>query len=109
MKLRNVFLANVSSFSVLIGLGIWGSLIDSARANAAVQAYPLKFGVWALFWTFFGSLFWLYVQSWVMLFRGWKKRAARENTNLFLILLFLNIPASYWFYSRRYAIDPSSP
>ena len=109
MNLRYVFIAHVTAFCIMIGFGIWGSLIDVDHANAAVHAYPLKFVVWTLYWTFFGSMFWLYVQSWVMLFRGWKNRAGRENTNLFLILLFLNIPASYWFYWKRYAIDPSSP
>jgi len=109
MNLRYFFRANVTAFCILVGLGIWANLLDQHRVDAALHALPWKIVVWFFFWTFFGSLFWLWAQSWVMLFRGWGKRAGKENTHLFLILFFFNFPASYWFYWNRYTIDPSSP
>jgi len=108
MYLRIAFRANISAISLLVILGVFGSIVGADRANVAIHAYPLKFVVWAFFWTFFLTLFWLYVQSWIMWVRGWGKRTHKENTDLFLMLIILNFTAAYYFYWKRDHINLGS-
>lgn len=108
MKLRYVFITHVISLGILLVLGIFGTLVGTSSIDAAFRTYPLRLLIWVPYCAFVLSLLWLYVQSWVMLKRGWSTRTDKENTNLFLILLCFNIPASYWFYWKRYEIDPTS-
>ena len=52
-------------------------------------------------------MLWLYLQSWAMLARGWKRREGKENAKLFPILFFFSFAATYYFYWKRYDIDPT--
>ena len=60
----------------------------------------------AAMWVWLLSWLWLLIQSWVMLLRSWKTRVSGENAKLFLILFFFNFFGAYYFYWKRYEIDP---
>ena len=59
------------------------------------------------FMVFMLSWLWLVVLSWVMLIRSWNQRTGGENVSLLLILFFLSFFGAYYFYWKRYEIDPT--
>ena len=105
MGLKLAFRTNISALIAWMFLALLAPLFGVERANATIQAYPLKAAFWGIFAAFFVSMLWLYVQSWVMLARAWTRREGKENAKLFLILFFFNFAAAYYFYWKRDDID----
>jgi hypothetical protein len=106
MSLLYAFRIHLATFAIFLAFAIFGLVVGPEKANATVQKPLPGFITWAAMWTWTLSWLWLLIQSWVMLVRSWNTRTSGENAKLFLILFFFNFFGAYYFYWKRYEIDP---
>jgi hypothetical protein len=96
----------MAMFAVFLLLVVTAHLLGPEEAVAAAQASHWGSIISAAMWVWLLSWLWMLIQSWVMLVRSWKTRGSGENVKLFLILFLFNFFGAYYFYWKRFEIDP---
>jgi hypothetical protein len=106
MSLVYAFRIHLATFAVFLVFAIFGLVVGPEKANAAVHTPVPEFIITTAMWLWMLSWLWLLIQSWVMLVRSWKTRVSGENAKLFFILFIFSFFGAYYFYWKRYEIDP---
>ena len=106
MKFRHSIRLHFGALVVLIALSLVALFQVKQSGSPLPQGSWLSSIVMTAFMVFMISWLWLSIQSWIMLIRSWNQRTNGENMTLLLILFFFSFFGAYYFYWKRYEIDP---